>query len=108
MGAVASCSDKRGWSLHMRIHQMDVQTAFLNGHLKEEIYMMQPEGSVKPGQEHLVCVKYYTSMSLVFYSISRRASLRESKQNQQEVHDQEVEAEAEAEAVSRTKNRTKS
>ena len=53
-------------------------------------------------------VKYYTSMSLVFYSISRRASLRESKQNQQEVHDQEVEAEAEAEAVSRTKNRTKS
>ena len=55
MGAVASCSDMRGWSLHMRIHQMDVQTAFLNGHLKEEIYMMQPEGSVKPGQEHLVC-----------------------------------------------------
>ena len=49
-------------------------------------------------------VKYYTSMSLVFYSISRRASLRESKQNQQEIHDQEVEAEA----VSRTKNRTKS
>ena len=52
-------------------------------------------------------------MSLVFYSISRRASLRESKQNQQEVHDQEVEVEAEAEAVSRTKkkkrkNRTKS
>ena len=56
-------------------------------------------------------VKYYTSMSLVFYSISRRASLRESKQNQQEVHDQEVEAEAEAEAVSKKKkkkNRTKS
>ena len=46
-------------------------------------------------------------MSLVFYSISRRASLRESKQNQQEVHDQEVEAEAEAEAVSRTKKKKK-
>ena len=42
-------------------------------------------------------------MSLVFYSISRRASLREPKQNQQEVHDQEVEAEAEAEAVSKIK-----
>ena len=42
-------------------------------------------------------------MSLVFYSISRRASLRQSKQNQQEVHDQEVEAEAEA--VSRTKKK---
>ena len=42
-------------------------------------------------------------MSLVFYSISRRASLRQSKQNQQEVHDQEVEAEAEE--VSRTKKK---
>ena len=39
----------------MHIHQMDVQTAFLNRHLKEEIYMMQPERSIKPGQEHLVC-----------------------------------------------------
>ena len=60
------------------------------------------------GIAHKLSVKYYTSMSLVFYSISRRASLRESKQNQPEVHDQEVEGEAEAEAVSRTKNRTKS
>ena len=34
---------------------MDVGTAFLNGHLEEEIYMEQPEGYIKPGQEHLVC-----------------------------------------------------
>lgn len=34
---------------------MDVVTAFLNGHLEEEIYMEQPEGYIKPGQEHLVC-----------------------------------------------------
>ena len=37
------------------IHQMDVKIAFLNGKLNEEIYMKQPEGYVKPGEEHLVC-----------------------------------------------------
>ena len=30
------------------ICQMDVKTAYLNGHLKEELYMMQPEGFVNP------------------------------------------------------------
>lgn len=28
----------------MEIHQMDVKSAFLNGTLREEIYMEQPEG----------------------------------------------------------------
>ena len=37
------------------IHQMDVETVFLNSKLDEEIYMQQPEGYVKPGEEHLVC-----------------------------------------------------
>ena len=42
-------------SENMLIHQMDVVTAFLNGKLDEEIYMVQPEGFIKPGSENLVC-----------------------------------------------------
>jgi len=39
----------------LKLHQMDITTAFLNGNLKEEVYMKQPEGFVTKGQEHLVC-----------------------------------------------------
>ena len=39
----------------LKIHQMDVKTAFLNGDLGEEIYMDQPEGFVEPDQESKVC-----------------------------------------------------
>ena len=42
-------------SKDMVIHQMDVVTAFLNGHLEEEIFMKQPVGFIKSGQENLVC-----------------------------------------------------
>jgi len=34
---------------------MDVKTAFLNGDLKEEIYMCQPEGFVTEGKVKLFC-----------------------------------------------------
>ena len=43
-------------SIHrLFIHQMDVKTAFLNGDLEEEIYILQLEGCITLGQEHKVC-----------------------------------------------------
>ena len=35
---------------NLEIHQMDLQTVFLNGELDEEIYMEQPEGFSALGQ----------------------------------------------------------
>ena len=40
--------------LDYEIWQMDVKTTFLNGHLEESIYMIQPKGFIAKGQEHRV------------------------------------------------------
>jgi hypothetical protein len=40
-----------GW----KIHQMDVKIVFLNGVLKENVFMSQPEEFVVKEQEHKVC-----------------------------------------------------
>ena len=48
MLAIAAFYDYEIWP-------MDVKTAFLNGYLKEELYMMQPEGFVDPKCANRVC-----------------------------------------------------
>ncbi|GKC11667.1 retrovirus-related pol polyprotein from transposon TNT 1-94 [Tanacetum coccineum] len=41
-------------SKNMTVYQMDIKTAFLNGELKEEVYVSQPEGFVDPDRPHHV------------------------------------------------------
>ncbi|WVZ64847.1 hypothetical protein U9M48_014314 [Paspalum notatum var. saurae] len=40
----------RGW----KVHHLDVKSAFLNGELKEKVFIKQPPGFVVDGQEHMV------------------------------------------------------
>jgi hypothetical protein len=37
----------------LKLHQMDVKIAFLNGNLQENVYMAQSEGFDVEGKEHM-------------------------------------------------------
>ena len=53
--AIAAFHDYEIW-------QMDVKTAFLNGHIKEELYWVQPTGFVDPKGADKIC-KLQSSIS---------------------------------------------
>jgi hypothetical protein len=53
------------------IWQMDVKTAFLNGNINEELYMMQPKGFVNPKDAHKVCKLQHSIYGLKTASRSR-------------------------------------
>ena len=46
----------------MSMEHLDVKIAFLHGNLEENIYMCQPEGYVKKGNENLVYLPKSLSM----------------------------------------------
>jgi hypothetical protein len=39
----------------LKLHQMDIKTAFLNSNLQENVYMAQPKGFAMEGKEHMGC-----------------------------------------------------
>jgi len=52
-------------SIHyMFIHQMDIKTAFLNGDLKEKIYMDQPE-EFMADRSHILHIYYHITMFII-------------------------------------------
>jgi hypothetical protein len=50
--SIMAIAAKMGW----KIHQMDVKTAFLNGFIKEKVYIEQPQGFEVLGRESHGCL----------------------------------------------------
>nr|GEZ38872.1 retrovirus-related Pol polyprotein from transposon TNT 1-94 [Tanacetum cinerariifolium] len=61
-------------SKNMTIYQMDVKTAFLNGELKEEVYVSQPKGFVDPDHPtHVYRLQVSQSLKGIFINQSKFA-----------------------------------
>ena len=58
------------------IWQLDVKTTFLNAFLKEELYMMQPEGFVDPKGVNKVCKLQRSIYGLVHFGVGIYALIR--------------------------------
>jgi hypothetical protein len=55
--------------MDLELHQLDIKTTFLSGELKEDIYMLQPEGFQIKGHEEKV---YKLKKSLYGFKQSSR------------------------------------
>jgi hypothetical protein len=60
-----SIAANRGWPLY----QLDVKNAFLNGYLKESVYMTPPPGFTCKGEEGKVCKLRKAIYGLVSQSV---------------------------------------
>ncbi|GJU93749.1 putative ribonuclease H-like domain-containing protein [Tanacetum coccineum] len=70
--------------MNMVIYQMDVKTAFLNGNLREEVYVSQPDGFVDPDKPNYVYNKLKKSslwLNKPFHSSSYRKALNAVKKD---------------------------
>ncbi|GKF34851.1 retrovirus-related pol polyprotein from transposon TNT 1-94 [Tanacetum coccineum] len=65
--------------MNMVVYQMDVKTAFLNGNLREEVYVSQPDGFVDPDNpNHMYKLKKALRVDYRFLKVLK-ASLYQSK-----------------------------
>ena len=62
--------------LNWNLHHLDVKSAFLNGVIKEDLYVMQPEGYVKKGKE-----SYVLKLTKALYGLKQAPRVWNSKLN---------------------------
>ena len=58
-------------SYQWKIHQMDVKSVFLNGHICEDIYMQQPPSFINVESSSLVCKLHKCFYALAYGWVER-------------------------------------